>query len=143
MGLIKPWLQFREHEHEQCRLDPFNRLDVPLYLIDVVERCITSIPESGVRYLALSYVWGNVEFTKLTFSNMEALQRPRSLASELNVATVPRTIRDAMRLTADLDIRYLRVDCLCLVQDDPKIGLYLDRMHLIYNTAYMTIIVAN
>ena len=143
VGLIKPWLQRCEGEHEQCRLDPSNRLDISLYLIDVVERRIVSMRDLRERYLALSYVWGNVEFTKLTFDNMDALQKPQSLAFGSQVATIPRTIRDAMRLTADLDIRYLWVDCLCLVQDDPELRHFLDRMHLIYNNAHMTVVVAN
>ncbi|KAI4942430.1 hypothetical protein J4E86_010233 [Alternaria arbusti] len=114
-----------------------------LYLIDVVEECITLKPVSNVRYIALSYVWGNVKSTNLTSGNMEELRKPRSLSSGSHVVTVPQTIRDAMRLTADLDIRYLWVDCLCLIQNDPNISFYLNRMHLIYANAFLTILVAN
>ncbi|KAI4641427.1 uncharacterized protein J4E78_010399 [Alternaria triticimaculans] len=141
--LIKSWLHTCEGEHEVCRSDPANELDMSLYLIDVVEECITLKPVSNVRYIALSYVWGNVKSTNLTSGNMEELQKPRSLSSGSNVATVPQTIRDAIRLTADLDVRYLWVDCLCLIQNDPNLSFYLDRMHLIYANAFVTIVVAN
>ena len=48
-----------------------------------------------------------------------------------------------MRLTADLDVRYLWVDCLCLIQNDPNLSFYLNRMHMIYANAFLTILVAN
>jgi len=143
MVLIKSWLHTCEREHYFCRSSPANELNMPLYLIDVVEECITLKPVSNVRYIALSYVWGNVKSTNLTSGNMEELRKPRSLSSGSHVATVPQTIRDAMRLTADLDIRYLWVDCLCLIQSDPNLSFYLDRMHLIYANAFLTIVVAN
>ena len=141
--LIKSWLDTCEREHESCRHNPANELNMPLYLIDVVEECITLKPVSNMRYIALSYVWGNVKSTSLTSGNVEELRTPRSLASGSPVATLPQTIRDAMRLTADLDVRYLWVDCLCLVQNDPNLSFYLNRMHLIYANAFLTIVVAN
>jgi len=141
--LIKSWLHTCEHEHEGCRPNSANDLDMPLYLIDVVEECITLKPVSNVRYIALSYVWGNAKSTNLTSGNMEELRKPRSLSFGSHVATVPQTIRDAMRLTADLDVRYLWVDCLCLIQNDPNLSFYLNRMHLIYTNAFLTIVVVN
>jgi len=141
--LIKSWLHACEREHEGCRPNPANELNTSLYLIDVFEECITLNPVLNVRYIALSYVWGNVKSTKLTSGNMKELRKPRSLSSGSDVAIVPQTIRDAMRLTADLDVRYLWVDCLCLIQNDPNLSFYLNRMHLIYASAFLTILVAN
>jgi len=141
--LIKSWLDTCERKHERCRSNPANEFDMPLYLIDVVEECITLEPVSNVRYIALSYVWGNVKSTNLTSGNMEELRKPRSLSSGSHVAIVPQTIKDAMRLTADLDVRYLWVDCLCLIQNDPNLSFYLNQMHMIYANAFLTILVAN
>jgi hypothetical protein len=143
IALIKPWLQTCDHEHEFCRVDPFKKPDISLFLIDVVEECIIFVPISKLRYVALSYVWGNVEPTRVTSENLETLRKPHSLSSRSQVATVPRTIRDAMHLTADLDLRYLWVDSLCLIQNDPNLGLYLSQMHLIYKNAYLTVVVAD
>ena len=56
---------------------------------------------------------------------------------------VPRTIRDAMDLVSAIGERYLWVDSLCLIQDDPadmKNGI--DHMDLVYEGAIMTIIAA-
>ena len=143
MLLIKSWLRTCEREHEVCRSDPANELDMPLYLIDVFEECITLKPVSNVHYIALSYVWGNAKSTNLTSGNIKELRKPRSLSSGSHLATVPQTVRDAMHLTADLNVRYLWVDCLCLIQNDPNISFYLSRMHLIYANAFLTIVVAN
>lgn len=143
VGTIKSWLQTCERGHIFCQHDPDKETTISLYLIDVVDECITFMPPPQLRYAALSYVWGNVSSTKLTSGNIEALQKPRSLSHRSHVATIPLTIRNAMRLTADLDIRYLWVDCLCILQDDPQINLYLNQMHTIYHNAYLTVVVAN
>lgn len=143
MGHIRRWLQTCELEHEHCRPDPANKLNISLYLIDVVEECITIMPVSDVPYVALSYVWGNAKSTKLTSGNMEQLKKPQSLSLGSHAVIVPQTIRDAMHLTKDLELRYLWVDCFCIIQDDPSLGLYLDQMHCIYHNAFVTIVVAN
>ncbi|KAF7671920.1 hypothetical protein GT037_010143 [Alternaria burnsii] len=140
---IKSRLQTCERGHIFCQHDPDKQTTISLYLIDVVEECITFMPPPQLRYAALSYVWGNVSSTKLTSGNIEALQKPRSLSHQSHTVTIPLTIRNAMRLTADLDIRYLWVDCLCILQDDPQINLYLNQMHTIYHNAHLTIVVAN
>ncbi|CAN9149679.1 unnamed protein product [Alternaria alternata] len=101
------------------------------------------MPVSDVPYVALSYVWGNAKSTKLTSGNMEQLKKPRSLSLGSHAVIVPQTIRDAMHLTKDLELRYLWVDCFCIIQDDPSLGLYLDQMHCIYHNAFVTIVVAN
>ncbi|KAG9190042.1 hypothetical protein G6011_08130 [Alternaria panax] len=143
LGLIRPWIKTCASDHECCQPNAANKLDMSLYLIDVIEECVTFMPVAKVVYMALSYVWGSVECTSLTLGSIEVLQKPQSLSSGSKVATIPRTIRDAMRLTADLGLRYLWVDCLCLVQDNPKISSYLNRMHLIYANAFLTTVVAN
>jgi hypothetical protein len=143
IALIKPWLETCEYQHKGCRPDAANELKTSIYLIDVVKECIVFMSASKIHYVALSYVWGNAEPTKLTSENLDTLRKPRSLSETSRVATVPRTIRDAMHLTADLNIRYLWVDSLCLIQNDPNMGLYLSQMHLIYNNAYLTVVVAD
>jgi hypothetical protein len=143
IGFIQEHLQTCESHHDSCRAAPIGTSDIALYLVDVLRECITSTPISGVRYVALSYVWGDSQVTKLTSKNTATLAGYRGLSLDSQVHIVPRTIRDAMRLTAELGIRYLWVDCLCIVQDDPNIGYYLNRMHSVYSDAYLTIVVAN
>ncbi|ETI22815.1 hypothetical protein G647_06891 [Cladophialophora carrionii CBS 160.54] len=62
------------------------------------------------RYVALSYCWGkqrqSYETTKAT------------LTSDIDTTRLEKTIQDAIRYTRELGIKYLWVDCLCIVQDD-------------------------
>ncbi|OAG15110.1 HET-domain-containing protein, partial [Alternaria alternata] len=108
---IKAWIRTCELSHISCNAQ---ETTMSLYLVDVVAECIKFMPTARTNYVALSYVWGNVECTKLNRENLNALQAAGSLSSESDIAIIPHTIRDAMRLTAELDIRYLWVDSLCL-----------------------------
>lgn len=111
-----------------------------LRVIDVVDRCVieTRFP---CRYLALSYVWGGVPNFRLTTNNKHALTQAGVLRKIW--PRLPRTIRDAIELVEGLHERYLWIDALCLVQNDPAdmqngVGV----MDLIYERAIMTIIAA-
>lgn len=64
-------------------------------------------------YAALSYCWGTCPQTKTTQSTIHD-----HLAGIL-VSALPATTRDAIRLCQALDIPYLWVDSLCILQDDP------------------------
>lgn len=65
--------------------------------------------------------------------------QPHSLSKEL--VHVPLTIQDAIILIRRLDIRFLRVDRLCIVQDDEaSIQHNISQMASIYAQAYFTIV---
>jgi hypothetical protein len=68
--------------------------------------------------VTLSYLWGRVETLLLLVANKTQLMRPRML--ETLRSAIPRTIRDALDLVKLIGEKYLWVDCLCLVQDDPE-----------------------
>ena len=67
-----------------------------------------------MTYACLSYCWGqgNQNSIITTKSNLKA----HKLRIELR--TLPRTIRDAVHVTRELQISYLWIDDLCIVQDD-------------------------
>ena len=110
------------------------------YLIDVERSCIVQ-GMIGVKYLALSYVWGQVDQPTLLTSNLEQLQRPGAFAAIH--ASLPRSIQDAIALTKDLGEQYLWIDTFCIVQDDAQFkSQIINRMNLIYQSAYVTIIMA-
>ncbi|KAH7065066.1 heterokaryon incompatibility protein-domain-containing protein [Macrophomina phaseolina] len=62
------------------------------------------------RYVALTYCWGTRAFTTLTPESQASMVRG------IDVAKIPQTIRDAIRITRLLGIRYLWVDSLCIFQ---------------------------
>ncbi|KAI0880123.1 HET-domain-containing protein [Annulohypoxylon maeteangense] len=65
--------------------------------------------QSG-KYAALSYCWGKTPFFKLTSTNKESLMK------SIPFEQLPQTIQDVIRFTKMLGIRYLWVDCLCIIQ---------------------------
>jgi len=97
------------------------------------------------RYLALSYVWGEAQGKCLnaTKSNIFLLKQEGSLGGSSLGASLSFTINDAIRVCWDLDERYLWVDSLCIIQDDPEdkekqIGMMED----IYSSTGMTLAAA-
>jgi hypothetical protein len=68
------------------------------------------------RYAALSYCWGPVSAADpplmLKILNNDQLQQG------IPVSELPRTIQEAIELTRRLEIPYLWVDRLCIIQDD-------------------------
>jgi hypothetical protein len=99
-----------------------------------------------MRYVALSYVWGLSEKSielrserRLTRDNLSRLQQHNSL----DQIPIPQTIRDAMDVVKATGERFLWVDALCIVQDDPEdLSHQTGRMDLIYSKALFTIVAA-
>ena len=94
------------------------------------------IPDRGKygRYLALSYCWGDSQPLVTTTQNIDA--RVQSIP----FSKLPKTIRDAVMITRTLNVRYLWVDALCIIQDSVEDWQHeSSKMHLIYRHATITI----
>jgi hypothetical protein len=86
------------------------------------------------RYTALSYCWGSQPQATTTSNNFKSMQKGFAASS------LARTLQDAITITRKLDIKYLWVDALCILQDsDSDKALYLDSMGSIYKHAVITI----
>lgn len=109
--------------------------DIPLVLIDVVNRCLVERTTAS-KYFALSYVWGSVDMCRTLRANYNSRCQPGGLPSQL-----PATIADAISLVRLMGERYLWVDALCIVQDDddPKMTA-IALMDVIYLRAFATIV---
>ncbi|KAF5657685.1 hypothetical protein FHETE_10290 [Fusarium heterosporum] len=114
-------------------------------VIDVKEgKIVDLLPET--RYIALSYVWGSTEKAKslrserrLTRENSHRLRGPKGLEE----IPIPQTIKDAMNLVWNIGERFLWVDALCIMQDDPEdVSHQTGRMDLIYSKSLFTILAA-
>jgi hypothetical protein len=88
-------------------------------------------------YIALSYCWGPTANTLTTTKT--TLKMRQTAISELD-GELPQTLQHAFRLTRLLGIRYLWIDALCIVQDDPEEWeLEAAKMGLIYSNAFLVI----
>lgn len=109
--------------------------------IDLIYECLVDV-EVSVSFVALSYVWGPVAQSVVLLEDGIAQLRQRNSISPTDTR-FPKTIRDAMVLCKDLDIRYLWVDALCIIQDSPDKLHQIKWLHVIYQKALFTIVAAH
>ncbi|CAH0004397.1 unnamed protein product [Clonostachys byssicola] len=108
--------------------------------IDFGKHCLVEVCEFS-RYVTLSYVWGSVPSLRLSRANRYRLMQPGAMRQAWHL--IPKTIQDAITTTQVIGERYLWVDSLCLMQNDPEdlqdgTGV----MDLIYEQSILCIIAA-
>ena len=143
---VKNWIRTCQRWHgDNCRNSVSRSncgMPTGFRVLDTWNRCIVSKHSRECTYLALSYVWGRASSAlKLSMANFEEIRQPGTLKRKWQ--QISRTIQDAITLTSFLGQRFLRVDSLCIVQDDhqDKNDL-IPFMDLIYNRAFLTIVAA-
>ncbi|PYI07089.1 HET-domain-containing protein [Aspergillus sclerotiicarbonarius CBS 121057] len=108
-----------------CRCDA---QELPVHgfrVMDTKRRCVVLLPVLR-RYATLSYVWGN---------DQDSLR-----ATKTNVG-LSATINDAINACCHLQIPFLWVDRLCIVQDElSEKAIQLDAMGSIYSQSYVTLV---
>lgn len=140
---LRLWLRACDSQHGYHCIQATFATGYPQWLVDVQRLCIVRA-KSPDRYVALSYVWGQVECSKAMKCNLEELQKPESLSEKNSNVIIPRTIRHAIRLVTLIGEQLLWVDSLCIVQDDAASKhSQLNEMASIYANAYVTLIAAN
>jgi hypothetical protein len=111
--------------------------EYPLRCIDTKNFCVAQLPFDA-PYVALSYPWGTATQIKLT-QQTDYIRRVDGLFRIYD--HIPATIQDAIQLTSKVGQRYLWVDSLCIVQDDPDdVRHQMSQMGEIYRNSYFTII---
>lgn len=142
---ILKWLRLCQENHADACPPPLpsaGDLELQCFrLIDVGRLCVV---EASVKstYVALSYVWGQIETFRLSRSNKDDAMRPNSLGEWWD--RIPLTIRDAIVLVRKLGLRYLWVDSICLIHDDlddMRSGIQV--MDTIYEQSLFTLIAAS
>jgi Heterokaryon incompatibility protein (HET) len=120
LDMINSWINTCEADHENCRAEYHHREDwLPTRLIDVGDNDQTATPRlcdasklpRDTRYFALSHCWGTQPITTLLTANYEAFKQA------LPLSDLQQTFVDAINLTRRLQIKYLWIDSLCIVQD--------------------------
>ncbi|KUJ13802.1 uncharacterized protein LY89DRAFT_557406, partial [Mollisia scopiformis] len=138
-NLLSFWLNRCLGLHlESCASDWTLNQDGSLRVIDVRANSVVKATQN-CQFLALSYVWGDVQQPLLLKSNCDVLLEPGAL-DRIEPET-PRTIRDAMELCRQLKENYLWVDSLCLLQDELNHNPnQVANMGLVYKAAKATIV---
>ncbi|KAH7035531.1 heterokaryon incompatibility protein-domain-containing protein [Microdochium trichocladiopsis] len=103
--------------HEECQGDPCPTL--PRRVLDLQNQTCPVLVDaadlaSTSRYAALSYCWGGAQFLKTTKENINQHKQGIALGS------LPSLFQDVITVTCNLDIRYLWIDSLCIIQDSKR-----------------------
>jgi hypothetical protein len=102
--LLRSWFDFCAKSHPSCAPSSTSGAVVPhMKLIDCKTRTLVAA-EPHMRYLALSYVWGNGPPEASTYPSLPT--------------TLPPTVEDSLVVTLGLGLRYIWVDRYCIRQDD-------------------------
>ncbi|KAH6618240.1 heterokaryon incompatibility protein-domain-containing protein [Chaetomium sp. MPI-SDFR-AT-0129] len=113
--LAKVWIGQCSTSHERCSSG--KKYPRPTRLISIDDESIKLVLtdqqgwEITPRYATLSYCWGKGQFTKLTPENLH------SFLNDIPLERLPKTFQDAIYITRKLDLRYLWIDALCIIQD--------------------------
>ncbi|KAH6663275.1 heterokaryon incompatibility protein-domain-containing protein [Plectosphaerella plurivora] len=124
VSVIQGWLKDCKG-HSSCQVPP-SKIFAPTRLLYVPKSdrdalCLRTANKPGLEYAALSYCWGkqtpsHPQHPLLSRTTRDNLQARKTSIPE-NV--LPLTIREAITVARRLGIRYLWIDLLCIVQDDP------------------------
>lgn len=138
MRFLQAQLNTCSQEHKECNQDsPF----LPTRVLDLgssttVQHVKIFEPPSGTpgKYIALSYCWGDGGGLKALGSNLS------KLLQVVDEDELPATIRDAIELARYLEVQYLWVDALCIIQDDTQDWVNESaQMSTVYAQAFLTI----
>lgn len=131
--IIRSWLE-NCNLHHHCYQGAGFRL--PTRLIDVSTYPRYLLTTSGIQgpYIALSHCWGEKQLITTT---------TRTISARVNgipLATLPKMVQDAVLITRRLNIKYLWIDSLCIIQDSIEDwAREAARMGDIYRHAFLTL----
>jgi Heterokaryon incompatibility protein (HET) len=142
IGTAAEWLRKCDAEHGthcQPKIWASGTDQGPWRLINVKEGKVVEDPKNA-RYAALSYCWGSRKLCLLRKETIADLNQPGAIQRP-----APTLIKHAARFTKEqLDIPYLWVDSVCILQDDAvEKRSQIESMHNIYANVYVTLIAAS
>ncbi|KAJ4294144.1 hypothetical protein N0V90_007834 [Kalmusia sp. IMI 367209] len=142
INTIREWIRSCDRSHSCI---PRNTSFLPTRVIDVGDEhssavrliCIDREHATAAKYLALSHRWGSPT-TNTLFRTLKS--NLATYKEAIQVADLPKTFEQAVKISRKMDIRYLWIDSLCIVQDDPEDWDHESRlMEQVFSSAYVTI----
>jgi hypothetical protein len=118
-SIVQQWLEECTTKHpkrERLRDKawfPSRLLDLRATDSDAIRLLDTSKAPPIGPYMTLSHSWGGAPIAQLERSNSDDFERHMLLES------FPKTFREAIAVVRSLDVRYLWIDSLCIIQDAP------------------------
>ena len=115
LRLCQKWLQDCIENHTNCAQWQEQNAVLPTRVIDVGPKndsqrpCLLETKGETGAYVALSHRWGGSKVLTTTASTLEARK------SGMSMDELPKTFRDAVRITRFMGYRYLWIDSLCIM----------------------------
>ena len=144
ISLFSEWLRNCSRLHKQCR----HRYDVrlPTRIIDVGladhsqdPRLIASSDLLG-EYVALSHCWGPLHQSHAASYARTLKENVKDMQRGILLEKLPQNFRDAILIVRKLELRFLWIDALCIIQDDPvDWAREAATMNMVYGSAHLTI----
>jgi hypothetical protein len=137
LNQIRNWIEKCNTSHSACASTfssmPTRIIDIGQYDESGVVKLIESSGRNG-QYAALSHCWGTSKSFTTTTKTLD--QRKR----EICVEDLPKTFQDAIRVTNLLQLQYLWIDSICIIQDDTNDWEeQSSHMSAVYSNSYITI----
>ena len=136
---MKHWVARCDTNDAKCKVE---ETALPTRVLDVRDSQKISLCEivgQQGAYIALSHCWGLPNKTFITTQDTIA-----DMKAGFVMEQAPATFRDAISITRCLDIKYLWIDSLCIIQhDSADWSREAARMGTVYANAYLTIAAAN
>lgn len=134
---LRNWIDDCDANHGYCDSAALNP-PLPTRVIDVSvsDRSVALWETKGQRgrYISLSHCWGSTPRLKLTEATLEDLK------DGIAISYLPKTFCDAIRITKEVGLRYLWIDCLYIIQDDRLDWLReAATMGQVYRNSYLTV----
>ena len=133
LAVVKEWIGhcIEKHGHAQGSAMPTRLLEIRR---DGQELVLCDSSTEIQAYAALSYRWGSTKQKTLGVDTIEEFR------TGLATQDLPQTFQDAIWVCRQLGIRFLWVDSLCIVQDDPMDWIaHSASMIEVYGNATLTI----
>ncbi|KAH7252727.1 heterokaryon incompatibility protein-domain-containing protein, partial [Fusarium tricinctum] len=131
---MKRWMVQSRDNHEH--VNTLTRLPTRVLKAskDSQEVILCNLEDQYAEYAALSHCWGSCRPFMLTSNTIH------SLRSGIPTSDLPQSFQDALWLTHQLQIPYLWIDSLCILQDNPNDWIReSSRMSEVYGNASLTI----
>ncbi|OMP84300.1 hypothetical protein BK809_0000307 [Diplodia seriata] len=141
---IKKWLQKCQSSHGDCNKAPSDSrrptrlLDLDAFPTSSDIKLVSGADTGTGQYATLSYCWGGVNPVMLRTSNI------KDFRARIQWSTLPQTMKDAVTVCRNLDVRYLWIDALCIIQgDDGDFNTEAPRMEAVYAGSAFTVAAAH
>jgi hypothetical protein len=133
---ISQWLSRCSSNHGCYNVSSFSALPTRVLEIQGPQQVRLHVSGANERasYACLSHCWGGVVPLKLSQTTLREFQQ------EIPWDRLPRTFKDAVEVARGLDLKFLWIDSLCIVQDDDNDWRCESAMMTsVYSQAYITL----